>query len=295
MKLFVTGATGFIGKNLIKKFIELGHDIVINVRPGKESSFGLDIPYYSLGKDSIDLDIDYFKNQNFDGIIHLASLYITQHTSEKINELIDSNVKFGTYLLECASKASVKWFINTGTFWQNYQDEDYSPVNLYAATKQAFESIMQFYSETKRIKTCTLRLCDTFGQNDSRPKIFNLWERIAKSGEILPMSPGEQLIDISHISNVVNAFITLAGHMQNEPHKIKSGAVYALMAEKRYSLKELAQLFERIMEIELNIVWGDRKYREREVMVPWSKGLSIPDYFPVVTIEEGLKELKWKY
>ncbi|MFT0713960.1 NAD-dependent epimerase/dehydratase family protein [Flagellimonas lutimaris] len=295
MNIFVSGATGFIGSHLIKQLLKLGHSITVNLRPGKETSFNSNVKTHTLGKGDIESDIDFFRREDFDGIIHLASLYITNHKSYEVSDLIDSNVKFGSYLLECASKASVNWFINTGTFWQNYQDEDYSPVNLYAATKQAFESIMQFYSETNQIKTCTLRLSDTFGQNDPRPKIFSLWERIAKSGETLPMSQGEQIIDINHISNVVHAFITLAGHLQNEPWNIKSGAVYALNAEKRYSLKELSIIFERVMETKLNIAWGDLDYREREVMVPWSKGVSIPDYFPVVTIEEGLKELKWKY
>lgn len=292
MKIFVTGATGFIGRNLVETFDKHGHNITINLRPGKESPFNSNINIYTLGKSNIELDIEFFKNENFDGIIHLASLYLTSHKPEEIHNLIDSNVKFGTYLLECASKAPIGWFINTGTFWQNYQNSTYSPVNLYAATKQAFESIARYYIETNQLMFCTLRLADTFGPNDSRPKIFSLWEKIAKTGETLPMSEGNQILDINHIDNVIHAYLTLSNLLHNNDNRLVNGDVFALKAEKRYTLRELSKLYERIMEIKLNIKWGKRDYREREVMIPWEQGVSIPGYAPVTSIEDGLIQMK---
>jgi len=291
MKLFITGATGFIGKYLVKKLLEDGCKITINLREGKESPFDKNANTYNLGKESIDTDIQFLKNEIFDGIIHLASLYITTHKPEDVNNLIDSNVKFGSYILECAAQAKVNWFINTGTFWQHYQNAEYSPVNLYAATKQAFECIAKYYIETNQIKFYTISLSDTYGPNDTRPKIFNLWDKVAKTGEKLDMSPGEQIIDITYINDVVNAFALLAKQLQNNNTDIINGAVFAVRADKRYTLKELASIFEETRDLKLNIDWGARPYRDREVMEPWSKGECVPAWKPRIEVKEGISKL----
>jgi len=289
MKVFITGATGFIGKHLVRSLQKEGIEVAINLQDGEESPFSESVKNYFLCKKDILSDIEFFIRENFDGIIHLASLYLTDHDPEDVGHLIESNVKFGTYVLECGAKAKVKWFINTGTFWQDYQNSDYSPVNLYAASKQAFESIAQYYIETNQIRFCTIRLSDTYGLEDTRPKIFNHWIRIAKTGETLDMSWGEQIIDISYIDDIVNAYVLLASHLQNNNLLVTNGSVYATKAEKRYTLKELAAIFEEITGSKLSIKWGARSYREREVMIPWENAVVVPDWKPKVSIKEGLK------
>lgn len=292
MKIFITGATGFIGKHLVKKLIQENNEVTINLYGDEQSPFSNEVKTYCLAKADINNDILYLKQKGFDGIIHLASLYLTAHKPEEAVRLISSNVSFSTYILECAAQAHITWFINTGTFWQNYQNADYSPVNLYAATKQAFESIAQYYIETEQIRFVTLRLCDTFGPNDTRPKIFNLWERIARTGETLNMSAGEQLIDISFIDDIINAFTLLTNHLQNNHPEVTTGTIYAVKAEKRYTLKQLAAIYEEATNARLNINWGAMPYRQREVMNPWERGEVVPNWKPTVSIIDGIKELK---
>jgi nucleoside-diphosphate-sugar epimerase len=291
MKIFVTGATGFIGKHLVKKLVDEGHQLTINLFGNEISPFDAMVETYQIKENDPSKDIHFFRDEAFNGIIHLASLYLTVHKPDDAVKLIDSNVRFSTYILECAAQAKIKWFVNTGTFWQNYNNAEYSPVNLYAATKQAFESIARFYIETRQIHFCTLRLCDTYGPGDTRPKIFNLWLQNAQSGELLEMSPGEQLIDITYIDDIVEAFYLLASNMQHKPEITPSGGVYAVKAIKRYKLKDLARIFEETTGLKLNIKWGGKTYREREVMLPWEHGRVVPGWQPKISLEEGLKRL----
>lgn len=291
MKIFVTGSTGFIGKHLVRKLIEENHNVTVNLHGNKNSLFDNKVNKYRLNEDDIRSDINFFKAQAFNGIIHLASLYLTNHKSEEAVKLIDSNIRFSTHVLECACNAGVPWFINTGTFWQHYQNKDYSPVNLYAATKQAFESIAQYFAETNQIKFCTIKICDSYGPEDTRTKIFSLWKRIVKTGEKLNMSPGDQLIDITHVYDIVSAFYLLAQHLQNNTTEIKNGDVFAVMAQKRYTLKELAKIFEQTTGKLLNINWGGLSYKERELMVPWNNGKVIPGWSQKFTLEDGIKSL----
>jgi CDP-paratose synthetase len=286
MKIFITGATGFIGKHLIFKLLEKSFEVTINIRNNSKNIFGKKVKTYQLGFD-IEKDIDFLKMEQFDGVVHLASYFVTSHKPNEIEDLIDSNVKFASYILECASQARIKWFVNTGTFWQHYQNEIFSPVNFYAATKQAFENIAQFYIETNQIHFCTLKLSDTYGPYDTRKKIFNLWKNIAMTGESLDMSPGNQLIDIVYIDDVINAFLLLIDTILDKPN----GVVYVLKSERRYTLKELSFIFENCTNQKLNINWGGKSYNDREVMVPWESGELIPGWKQKISIVDGINKI----
>lgn len=290
MKLFITGATGFIGKHLVKKLINEGHQVTINLYGKEISPFDARVLTYKLDENCIKRDVEYFKQESYDGIIHLASLYLIVHEAEDVVKLVDSNVRFSTYALECSSRAKTKWFINTGTFWQNYQNSDYSPVNLYAATKQAFESIAQYYIDTNQIIFCTLRISDTYGENDTRPKIFNLWSNSIINGKTLDMSPGEQEIDITYISDVIDAYFLLTKYLYHNSTKIINGSVYAVRSNQTMSLKELAKTFEEATGKILSINWGARSYRVREVMKTWKKNQVVPGWIPKISLIEGIKK-----
>ena len=289
MKILISGATGFIGKNLTNSLVN-EHDIFALVRP--QSNLDVlpkNVKIFNYTKNNRKL-ISFVNSNKIEGIIHLAASVIVDHKIEDIDTLIDSNIRLGTNLLECTAKSDIEWFINTGTFWQHYKNQDYNPVNLYAATKQAFEDILKYYVETMDKKFVTIKLNDTFGPNDSRLKIFHLWAKIAKSGKTLKMSPGEQIIDFNHIDNVIAAYKRIIEILKSGDIDI-NGMSFALYSDNRLTLKELAKLYQKITDKKLNIEWEGREYREREVMKPWDKGEPIPGFEPVVSLEEGILEV----
>lgn len=274
MNILVTGATGFVGTNLIKSF-KYCHTVHALVRPTTDLS-KVGTKYTFEFNDNIEELAAYLSSNQIEGIIHLASLCLAQHKPEQIKDLVLSNVYLGSAILEAAVKAKVKWFLNTGTIWQNYipDSKEYCPVNLYAATKQAFIDLAKYYIETSAIRFCTLKLCDTYGPDDTRRKIFALFQQIAETGETLNMSPGDQKLDILHIDDVVRGFDCLASMLQNAT-EIENE--YVLSSGEQYSLKELAKMFEKAMGKTLHINWGGRPYREREVMIPY-KGNILPNW-----------------
>lgn len=280
MNILVTGHRGFIGTHLCAR-LSNDHNVFYLIRPHTTSdSPGAHGKTFIFAENNIFALSKFLIDNKIEGIIHLASLYIQRHDSVDIPNLIQSNVYLGTAILEAASKTNVVWFINTGTIWQNYQSAEgeniYCPVNLYAATKQAFMDVAKYYSETTNVKICTLKLCDTYGPKDPRKKIIALLEEHAKSGEILRMSPGYQRIDLLHVDDVIDGFLHLAELMQN-------GAVlndeYVLSSGNPITLRELVSKYEHKYNRHVNIEWGALPYREREVMVPY-KGNILPGWNP---------------
>lgn len=290
MKILITGATGFIGGHLIKRLRNDGHQVcaVVRITSDTNSFAKKNIPFFVFN-DDINYFIDFLEQEKFDGIIHLASLFLAQHKTEDIRSLIDSNVYFSTALIESAVKARIPWFINTGTFWQHGGNKSYAPVNLYAATKQAFMDIARYYGDIGAINFATIQLSDTFGPNDTRPKVFNLWAKTIKEHGVLGMSPGNQKIDISYIDNVIDAFVQLTTLLEKDGGHKLNGRIFAVSSGKIMTLRKLADLFTRTTKSRLNINWGDKPYRPREVMIPWNKGKPVPGWKPKVSLEEGIQ------
>jgi len=289
MKLLVTGVTGFIGSHLVQRLVADGHSVHAVVRESSDPSRLAGATPYVMTGDISDL-ITFMKEQQFDGVFHLASLFLARHRAEDIRGLIDSNVLFSSLLLESAVQADIPWFINTGTFWQHYENEPYNPVNLYAATKQAFEDIARYYLETSPINFVTLKLSDTFGPGDTRQKLVNLWMKTAQNGEAMKMSPGEQIIDISYVENVVDAFVRLLELLSGSSGSEYRGRSFAVSSGEAVSLRETASRFEEATDLELKIEWGGFPYRPREVMVPWTLGEPVPGWTPKVGFQEGIKK-----
>lgn len=290
MKLLISGATGFIGNHLVKRLLKEKHKVSVIQRPStKTDALPKKVSVYTFDGDISKLTV-YMEQEKFDGVIHLASLFLAQHKSEDIKNLIESNLFFGTALLEASSKSKTSWFINTGTFWQHYKNKKYSPVNLYAASKQAFETLADYYIETTPLNFVTIQLSDTFGPGDTRPKIFNLLSKTSITKEILDMSPGKQLLDINYIENIIDGYIKMISLLAKKDGVKLRGKVFALQAPKRVTLQELVSIFEKITKTKLAINWGGRVYRDREVMVPWKKGLPIPRFKPKYSLEDGIRK-----
>lgn len=289
MKALVTGATGYIGAKLCQRLLAEGWQVDVLVRdsgrPLAETLAGKVVPRsYDGSTQSV---LDGVTEAKPDVVFHLASLFIAEHRSEQVTDLINSNVLFATQLVEACARSGVKRFINTGTSWQHYRSNAYDPVCLYAATKQAFEDILDFYADAFGMRIITLKLFDTYGPDDPRPKLVNLLVKAMGTGEALGMSPGEQLLDLVHIDDVTRAFAGCAQHLldgrSSEPHER-----YAVSSGKPISVRELVALLEQVSGKTLNVTFGARPYRTREVMSPWQGGQQPPEWRAELDTRSGL-------
>lgn len=292
-KFLVTGATGFVGSNLSRKLLEL--DCKVSIISKKEFGYQ-NIEDIKEKLDVFEYDgnilnlIEYMKKNKFDGVFHLASLFIAEHKSLDIDNLIDSNIKFGVQLLEAMKESETKLLVDTGTSWQHYEDENYNPVDLYAATKQAFQDIIKYYTEAENIRCITLKLFDTYGENDKRPKLINLLNKFAKEKVELNMSPGNQMLDLVYIDDVVKAFLVAIEELiRNKDIKNEK---FAVATGNETSLKKVIEIFENVSNKKIKVNWGGKKYRKREVMRLWNNYTLLPNWEFKVSLKEGLKKYK---
>lgn len=294
MRLLLSGATGFIGSHLAQRLVADGHEVHAVVRPTSDlavlGTARAKIAAHVYDESANDLT-PVVAAARPDVVLHLASLYLTHHKPEQSADLVRSNVLFGTLLLEAMHACDVRRLINTGTTWQHFENANFDPVNLYAATKQAFQDVVQFYVRARDFHVVTLKLSDTYGPNDPRPKIFKLLRRTAENGETLRMSPGEQKLDPLFIDDAVAAFvraleIIAAGAPDGGRH-----FVYTALTGDARTLREIVALYGEALGRDISVEWGGLPYRPREVFAPFTGGENLPGWTPKISLSEGLRRL----
>ncbi|MBN1548311.1 MAG: NAD-dependent epimerase/dehydratase family protein [Syntrophaceae bacterium] len=289
----VTGATGFVGSHLVRQLLKERWETHIITRSSssltqiEDIASKINVHQHNGTTDSL---ITIVKEAEPKIVFHLASLFLAQHASEDIERLVQSNLLFGVQLAEAMVSQGVTKLINTGTSWQHFQNEPYNPVCLYAATKQALEDILKFYVKASKLKVITLKLFDTYGPDDPRPKLFTLLRKVADEQTELAMSPGEQLIDLVYVDDVFDGYILAAKRLLD--NKVSGMEEYAVSSENPISLKDLVAVYSQTLRKPLPIKWGGRPYRVREVMVPWSKGKRLPEWKAKIGLVEGIKRME---
>lgn len=289
-KALVTGATGYIGSNLCQSLLDDKWNVEVLVR--KSSSLLVPILASKVASHvydgSTESVLEAVKKSKPDIVFHIASRFIAEHQSADISDLISSNILYGTQLVEACVQCGVKCFLNTGTSWQHYRSSNYDPVCLYAATKQAFEDILDFYSDAYSLRVINLKLFETYGPNDMRPKLINFLIKTALTGERLGISPGNQALDLVYITDVTNAFICCAHQLIEGVEGEKFNKTYAVSSGVAITVRQIIEIIEKCIGHQVNVSYGARPYRKREVMMPWQDSRTPPGWDVTIDLKNGI-------
>ena len=286
MKIILTGATGYIGKHLLKR-LSAKHDIFCIVRKSSDLSEIQPFIKHLIILNNYQNLYEEFSRIQPDMVVHLAGMFRGEHSIDNIEEMLESNITFASILFDAAQQSGCSSFINTGSYWQNYNGDTYNPVNLYAATKQAFEDIILYYVKAKMCKAITLQIFDSFGPCDKRNKILNIVSRL-KNGDTIQMSPGEQKLYFCYIDDIIDAYDCAIQSVRNMEPGIYYK--YAIRDEKPYTLKQIIESYLRLSKKDIQILWGGRAYRQREIMEPDGIGKILPGWSPKHNLDDGLKK-----
>jgi len=116
---------------------------------------------------------------------------------------------------------------------------------------------------------------------------------LIKSEQPLELTPGNQLMNLVHVDDIVEAYmIAIDLIVKNSEEKITD---YGISAEETTSVKSLVKLIEELYGADLNIIFGGVNYRNREVFAPWNSFNSLPGWKPKIELRAGLKEMLHDY
>lgn len=289
MKILITGATGFIGTNIIQKLYKK-YNFTALVRSTSNISAIKDCCHTHCYSDLEDL-VQFCKKEKFTIVIHLATLLANSgHSMANIHNIIKSNITFGVEILEATKQSNIPFFINTSSTTLYCNSNDYNPSSFYASTKKAFEDIMKYYALTSNTIFTNILLFNVFGSYDNKQSLFSLLHKVSENSETFQMSEGNQIVDYSHVYDIVDAYDLLIGLIQKNP-KFCKDKIFSLKGDERKTLREVVSIYEEVLGKKLNIHWGTRPKRELEIMQPWEGGEQLPDWRRKISLREGFKML----
>lgn len=287
-RVLVTGATGYVGGRLAARLLAEGAEVHLLILPTSdrdrlEPLRGATVHVHDETAESAERIV---RAARPEAVLHLAACVRAEHAPADVEPLVRANVLLGAHLLDALARAGGGVFVHTGTFWQRRGGAGYDPVNLYAATKEAFEAILVYYAATAPIRAAVLVLYDVYGPADPRGKILPLLDRAVRTGEALEMTPGEQRINLVHVDDVVEAYLAAWRALDAAPPA--PPRTWAVSGGEARPLRDVVSMFERVVGRPVPVRWGAKPYRPREVMTPW-RGEPVPGWRPRIALEDGIR------
>jgi UDP-glucose 4-epimerase len=235
MKILITGALGFVGKNLAKRLIADGHDVI-----------GLD--NYEIGKPADEVDgvkylpwdieqIEYLKGDSIDLCFHLAALSRIQPSFEQPSETFRVNARGTEAVCEWARHNNVK-VVYSGSSSQ-WHDPFLSPYALY---KKLGEDVCKLYRMIYGLNVEIARFYNVYGPGEITEgkwaAVIGKWRgQVEQNHPITIVGDGEQRRDFTHIDDIVDGLIKIAFGTDTHEDAWELGTGF------NYSLNEVAELF----------------------------------------------------
>ena len=208
MRILLTGATGFIGNQLVET-LTAEHEIYALVR---RRSAG----YLEQFARTIEMDLSQPLDETrlparIDAVIHLAQSKFYKQFPEQSVDIFNVNISSAFYLLEYARHAGAQTFIfasSGGVYGYGYEKfaetDPVSPLNFYLSSKYMAELLLANYRQFFR--TVIFRFFFVYGAGQRGMLIPNLIEKVQRGETIrIEGEPGLQINPI-HVDDAVRAF-----------------------------------------------------------------------------------------
>lgn len=289
----ITGATGFLGGHLARTLHDGGVSVTVTTRPSSDpdrvAALAAFADIHTVTGETDDL-VHGLKQAAPDAVFHLAARFLSHHTPGEITGLIADNVTFTAQLCQAAVAAQCTTLVAAGTAWQNAGSPQGEPTpapnTLYAASKQAADDVIDYYSAVAGLNAMTLKIYDSYGPGDPRRKFLTVLRDAAAANETIDATPGDQQLHMVHVDDLVDGFIQAANMLASGA--VRGRASHTLPSPGPKTLREIADIWMRANDAQVNINWGGRPHREGEVMVPW-EGDPLPGWAPRIALESGLR------
>ena len=290
MKVLVTGATGYLGSNLVRRLVASGHQVLMLTRPSSNLDRIADIlPYPShYVIQGTDLSAPFQDNDKIDAVVHTATCY--GRGGKSATEIVEANMVFPLRLLETAAYFHTDIFINTDTFF-NTDTITYDYLGKYALSKNNFLKWGKLFADEKIIRFINVRIEQIFGPGDSAAKFATQIVRncLANVPEI-KLTPGEQKRDFIYVRDVLDAYEIMLKKTGDCGDFFQQ---YGLGSGKCVSIREFVESVHRRSGSSSHLFFGGLPYRKNEIMcsVANTDKLRLLGWDCMTSLNDGIDEL----
>jgi len=240
--VLLTGATGFVGAQVLNSLSRTGKRVRLVVRSGSETQFS---QYQCV--DSIVSSIDIFAEneqwwekacEDVDTVIHVA--WYTNPSDYLLSPRNQDCLKGTLALAKGAAQAKIRRFIGVGTCFEYELTGGYlsiqtplNPLTPYASCKAAAFSALTNYFSLEEIEFAWCRLFYLYGDGENPKRLVPYIRSKLQLGEIAELTSGIQIRDYLNVASAGEMIVQSALDKTLGPINICSG--------KPITVRELAE------------------------------------------------------
>lgn len=287
-RILITGATGFVGANLARLALKVGHRVHLLVRkehrPWRIDEIRNDVGLHISDMFDREVLAGIFRSVKPDWIFHLAAhgAYSYQRDTEAI---FKTNLQGTINLFEAARTVGFEAFVNTGSSSEYglkdhapAEDEPLEPNSHYAVSKAAATMFCRYRARLEELYVPTLRLYSVYGPFEEPTRLMPALIVNGLSGDIPPLVSPKTGRDFIYVEDVCNIYLKVAEHTPEGDF----GPVYNVGTGIQSTIGDAVDIVRSILDIKEEPDWGSMDQRDWDTNV-W---VSNPDKIK--------RELHWK-
>lgn len=302
-KILVTGATGFVGSNLVRRLISNGHDVHILTR-NLSNKWRLVDCISDLHNHTVDLlnqeELKRLMTEiEPDVIFHLATSGMYGGVQRPDTEVIETNLLGAVNLINACNDIDYKCFINTGSSSEYGPKKEpmketdlCEPVNLYGISKCAATLYGQSIAWTMDKPIIGLRLFSPFGPFDDKSRLMTYAITNALANKPLLLGNPNAVRDYIYIEDVLDIYLQSmerASEFKGEVFNVGSGSQTSIS----YIVNKIIEITGSKSEIKWNSFSG-RAHDTEKWEADIKKISRLFNWRPKYNIDDGIRQtISW--
>lgn len=255
--VLVTGAAGYMGRHVVRSFLEAGYQVMVN-----------DLSYKGVDDRALRKEADIFSGEKDiyqqmgepDLLVHLAWRDGFVHNSDAHMKDLSSHTAFLQHMVDGGVKAvSVMGSMHEIGYWEGAIDETTpcNPQSMYGIAKNALRQFLLLYTKDKNVAVHWLRAYYIYGDDARGSSIFAKIVQAVEDGKTtFPFTSGKNKYDFIHIDQLAQQIVQASVQDQ------VNGIINVCSGEP-ISLGDKVESFIRDHQFEIKLDYGafpDRPY-----------------------------------